>query len=144
MISVDPLSPTGLSKSGRPLGSKSSNGLYWRFQEDGKQVYCHRRIWELTNGPISEGMTVDHINRNSLDNRIENLRLATKTLQIRNRKRSWGEVPYKWVQRGTAKGRYRARWRHPSGRFISAGSHDSPYEAYLASLASRLEHLWLA
>ena len=142
MISVDPLSPTGLSKSGRSLGSKSSNGLYWRFQEDGKQVYCHRRVWELTNGPIPEDMTVDHINRNSLDNRIENLRLATRTLQIRNRKQSWGEVPYKWVQR--SRGRFRARWRHTSGRHISAGTYDTPYEAYLASLASRLEHLWLA
>ena len=109
MISLDSLSPTGLSKSGRPLGSKTSNGLYWRFQENGKQVYCHRRVWELAYGPIPEDVTVDHINRNGLDNRPENLRLATKTQQIRNRKASWGEVPYKWVQRGTARERYRAR-----------------------------------
>ena len=141
MISIDALSPTGLSKSGRSLGSKNSNGLYWRFQENGKQVYCHRRIWELANGPIPEDMTVDHINRDSLDNRVENLRLATKTQQIRNRKRSWGEVPYKWVQK-SSNGRYRARWRSPEGPTISAGTYDTPLEAHLASCASRLEYLW--
>ena len=140
MIYLDRNSVTGLSKSGRPFGSKSSNGLYWRFQESGKQVYCHRRVWELANGPIPEDMTIDHINRNSLDNRIENLRLASKTLQIRNRKQSWGEVPYKWVQRNRK--RFRARWRHPDGRQISAGTYDTPQEAHLASLISRLEHLW--
>lgn len=136
MIELDPNSPSGLSR-----GSKTSNGLYWRFEENGKQFYCHRRVWELTHGEIPNGMTVDHINRNGLDNRIENLRLATKTQQIRNRKRSWGEVPYKWVQKGRS-GRYRARWRSPEGSLISAGTYDTPLEAYLASCASRLEHLW--
>lgn len=29
---VDPTSPTGLSLNGKPVGSLSSNGLYWRTQ----------------------------------------------------------------------------------------------------------------
>ena len=141
MIELDSNSPTGLSRNGRPLGSKTSNGLYWRTTENGKQVYCHRRVWELANGPISNDMTVDHINRDGLDNRVENLRLASKTLQIRNRKTSWGEVPYKWVQK-SGSGRYRARWRSPEGVMVNAGTHSTPLEAHLASCASRLEHLW--
>lgn len=142
LISIDASSRTGPSKNGRPFGSKASSGRYWGFREGGRYFYCHRRVWELANGPIPEGMTVDHINRDGLDNRLENLRLATQTQQIRNRKASWGEVPYKWVQRGAAKGSYRARWMHPSGAFISVGTYGTPYEAHLAALASRLEHLW--
>lgn len=140
MIKIDPASRTGLSKSGRPFGSKTSNGLYWRLTIDGKQVYAHRLIWELVNGPIPEGMTVDHVNRDGLDNRIENLRLATKSQQVLNRK-SFGSVPYKFVQAGRP-GVFRARYRIPGGSLVTVGSYSDPYEAHLAALAHRLEHLW--
>ncbi|WP_436868476.1 HNH endonuclease signature motif containing protein, partial [Enterobacter hormaechei] len=35
-------------------------------------------IWEMHNGPIPQNMEIDHINRIKLDNRLENLRLATR------------------------------------------------------------------
>ena len=140
MITVDSSSKTGISKKGKPFGTKTSNGLYWRITVEGKQLYAHRVIWEIEVGPIPEGMTVDHVNRNGLDNRLENLRLASKTQQIRNRK-AWGEVPLKWVQRARSD-RFRARWRSPEGTVVNAGTWDTPEEAHLASLVSRLEHLW--
>ncbi len=52
---------------------------------DGRQYKNSHLIWRWHNGPIPDGMTIDHINRNSLDDRIENLRLATRTEQGRNR-----------------------------------------------------------
>lgn len=45
----------------------------------GKAYYVrvHRMIWELTNGPIPDGLQVDHIDRNRQNNLIENLRVVT-------------------------------------------------------------------
>ena len=44
----------------------------------------HRLVWEMHYGKIPKGMVIDHINRNKTDNRIENLRLATKSQNARN------------------------------------------------------------
>lgn len=44
----------------------------------------HRAIWERHNGPIPDGFTIDHIRHGefgALDNRLSNLRLASKTEQ---------------------------------------------------------------
>jgi hypothetical protein len=50
-----------------------------------KTVSSHRVIWIAANGRIPEGMTIDHINRNRLDNRIANLRCVTFTVNNANK-----------------------------------------------------------
>lgn len=50
----------------------------------GMHLMAYRIIWEMHNGPIPEGMFVDHINRNPLDDRIENLRLANHSQNTAN------------------------------------------------------------
>lgn len=37
----------------------------------------HRVVWEIFNGPIPMGMTVDHVDGNKLNNNIENLQLLS-------------------------------------------------------------------
>jgi hypothetical protein len=40
-------------------------------------LFVHRVVWEIVNGPIPDGFTVDHINNDKQDNRIENLQLLS-------------------------------------------------------------------
>lgn len=69
--------------------SHNSNTLYWCTQVNIKKhirkVFVHRVVAECWHGPRPEGMQVDHINRNSLDNDYRNLRYVTKSIQMQNR-----------------------------------------------------------
>lgn len=60
-------------------------GGYLAFGLMGRKWSVHRVIWALTYGPIPEGMIIDHINRDRMDNAIDNLRLATRCQNGRNR-----------------------------------------------------------
>ena len=53
---------------------------------NGKKVYAHRAAWMYVHGDLPPGLVIDHINGNGLDNRIENLRAVTKTVNQRNRR----------------------------------------------------------
>ncbi|MFD3532050.1 HNH endonuclease [Streptomyces sp. NPDC058664] len=69
-----------IGERGEPIGYVMSTGYLHIAIADGKRVrraYAHRVIWEHANGPIPEGMQVNHINGVKSDNRITNLELVT-------------------------------------------------------------------
>ena len=53
-----------------------------------KSFRLHRVLWEAFNGPIPDGLQIDHINRNKLCNNLSNLRICTPSENCRNRKQS--------------------------------------------------------
>lgn len=55
-----------------------------------RTIFMHRFVWEIWNGRIPDGMIIDHINGDRLDNRLCNLRLVTIAESNRNRS-GWGE-----------------------------------------------------
>lgn len=61
---------------------------YKQFNREGTMTREHREVWEAAHGSIPEGFDVDHINGNIHDNRLVNLRLATRSQNIMNSKLS--------------------------------------------------------
>ncbi len=103
---VDPDSPTGLrwredaarmyttkqsgtSVAGEPAGVKRiikgrSDSIVVLLR---RKIYIVSRvIWEMVHGPIPEGMIIDHLDGNALNNRIENLACKTRGENMHNRK----------------------------------------------------------
>ena len=66
-----------------PAGSLGTSGYYVVYR-DGKTVVAHRIIWEMFNGPIEDGLYLDHIDGNRTNNKLDNLRVVPKLLNARN------------------------------------------------------------
>lgn len=69
----------------KPAGGYKDRG-YKEVRYQGKLIGIHRIIWELHNGLIPKNFEIDHINGITDDNRIENLRIVTKSQNQMNSK----------------------------------------------------------
>ena len=66
---------------------KAASCYYKRVTVCGKHYREHRVIWLMHGGIIPDGHVIDHINGDSEDNRIENLRCVTNCENKRNSKK---------------------------------------------------------
>jgi hypothetical protein len=68
-------------------GLEAGNGSghkYLRVCISNVKYFAHRIAWMMENGEIPEKMMIDHINGIPTDNRMVNLRLATKSQNMHN------------------------------------------------------------
>lgn len=81
------VSTSSRARAGVAVGNITGDG-HLQVYVNGRSRYVHRIIYEMHNGPIPEGMYVDHVNQIPTDNRIENLRLVTNQENQRNQTRN--------------------------------------------------------
>lgn len=109
---IDPGCPSGLrwkkqqhrSKkyAGDQAGSiltKETGKKYWQIKLNRKVYKVHRIVYVLHTGAIEQDLVIDHIDGNSLNNKVENLRLVTHFVNCLNKSVSRNkELPQKWVK----------------------------------------------
>lgn len=76
----------GRQSAGSPAGTNHGDG-YKTVRIDGKAVYAHRIVKEMTTGKKVKG-DVDHKDRKRSNNKPSNLRKVTRSQNNKNRK-SW-------------------------------------------------------
>ncbi|HAP3219644.1 HNH endonuclease [Escherichia coli] len=114
--------------AGDIAGHKSSEG-YWVIKVDGKLYKAHRLAWLYMNGSLPKS-DIDHINLVRDDNRIANLRLATRSQNIQNvNKKANNKSGYKGVSWDKKSRKWRAQIVI-NKRKVNLGFYDDPKEAH--------------
>lgn len=114
---------------------------YMQVRIDNNQELAHRVVWEMHNGIIPEGMMIDHINGNGLDNRLENIRLVNNSGNQRNsalyRRNKSGIHGVDYMERID---RWRAQAYDKKGQRIYLGAHKTLLDAAAARKAAEIRY----
>jgi hypothetical protein len=128
---------------GHVIGSKPRNGANSHrlsIRLDGKSYYAHRLAWLYVYGKWPIGM-IDHIDGNANNNRIANLREATRSQNNQNQRRAsvrsrtgmLGVVPV------PSTGKFSAQIVF-DGRSIHLGTFETPDEAHAAYVDAKRKY----
>lgn len=117
-------------------GTTDPNG-YARISVSGRRVFAHRYAWEQANGPIPDGMYLDHECWNPSCCRPEHLRLATpgENSQYRKGANAGRDLPRNVYRHA---GKYQASVWH-RGAHHHLGTFDTVEAASAAATAKRTE-----
>ena len=136
LIWKNPPHKKGPARPGMVAGCRDVLG-YWRIGISGRREYAHRLIWLWHHGEMPK--VIDHINNDKGDNRIENLRVCTRSQNQMN-------VPLLNCNTSGIKGvgwaKHMNKWRAfvgILGRSKHIGYYDTKEEAAEAAKAVRLQ-----
>lgn len=115
------------------IGRKSNNHISICCKNKNKTLYLHRVILDIEND-----LVVDHINRNTFDNRKENLRIYTKHQNLKNQSKPRNSN-CDFMGVSFEKGKYCARIGYNKKK-IHLGSFDNLEDAIIARLKAEKEY----
>lgn len=107
----------------KEITTKNSTG-YLTVSINKSRYLVHRVVWKMLNG--SEPAIVDHIDCNRTNNKADNLRVASESLSLFNRKTTATTLP-----RGVQKNGYRFMARvNYDNKSVYLGTYATPEEAH--------------
>ena len=127
----------GRGGNGSAMGHAAGNGYLYAGIDYGYYT-VHRLIWLYVTGEWPTEM-IDHINGNKIDNRISNLRLATRSLNAANSKARSSKKKKKGVYYDCRRDKFYAHISY-EGRKMHIGAFDdanSAHEAYMRAASKR-------
>lgn len=130
---------TGRRKAGAVAGGKDADG-YRRIGIDGARFFSHRLAFMYMTGEFPPEL-VDHINGIKGDNRFENLRHASNSLNIQNQRSP--QFGSKSGYLGVCYDKRRSKWLAQiliGGKRKYLGIYATPEEAHEAYLDAKRQH----
>jgi len=104
------------------------------------QYLAHRLIWVIVNGSLSEGLLIDHKDRNPFNNSILNLREATHGQNAQNQSiRTDNSSGYRGVAFNALRNKWMAYINH-NGKRKYLGTHNTRWGAYAAYREAAVVH----
>lgn len=148
-FAYDVTSPSCISWKSRPHRSPVQigdhcvtwTGRYYRVRLNYHYYQCSRIVLILNGFNPLPGQVADHIDRNTKNNHIKNLRWVTHGQNIKNTlARGKSGVKFAILR---PNGTYEARYRSGAGkRMVNCGIYRDAQAAHIAAIAHRLEHYW--
>lgn len=115
---------------GKPRNNRTLDYPVISIRLNYKSYLAHRLAWALFYGEWPPSI-LDHKNGNPSDNRIENLRIATHSENMRNKKTpSHNKSGYKGVSFCKCTGKWVARIRDSENKYWNLGRYECPKVAY--------------
>jgi len=124
-------------KVGEDSANINANG-YKQFYVCGKLFLVHRLVWLIENGEMPNG-SIDHINQDKSDNRIQNLRLVPHSENMKNKKlyaqNKYGIAGVYWYKKNK---KWASQIRN-SKKLYSLGYFDNFFDACCARKSAELK-----
>lgn len=91
-------------------GQRSGYPKYARARVNGRDVKLQLFVWDLSGRSLPVyPLTLDHVNRDIFDNRLSNLRIATRSQQSVNQSKREGTSQFRGAHWHVSSGRWQAR-----------------------------------
>jgi hypothetical protein len=119
---------------GSVAGSIHSGRRMLRVQ--GRRIYAARAAYIMTYGSIPQRALIDHIDGDTLNNRVSNLRLANSAQNTWNRIQRSSNPSLKLGVSKDVRGRFKARIQVPNGDKFNLGTWDTEAEAHAAYMGA--------